>query len=238
MKYRFSWTNWFRDLRDIRSEWSMHRKQSDKRIGAIWRRGNTPCSKTPLSDVFSGAYQRRHNSEVQLIIRRQIHSGISSVSDGSYEIRAAVKAKWPHTNTHTYKRAALVYVYVYSLEHITSGRRKQNAMRGYEEVPKFEKWDSHRKYVISKSRRAEILFLRGISRYVKIYISEMERWFHSELFQKFVILKFVFSLFFRVNLWIFGLLRFDFERSRDAVPSNIKLFVSDIKEFPFYFQFI
>jgi len=31
------------------------------------------------------AYQPRHNSEVQLIIRRQIHSGISGVSHG-YEI--------------------------------------------------------------------------------------------------------------------------------------------------------
>lgn len=57
--------------------------------------------------------------------------------------------------------------------YIRSTKAKCDA--GYTEVPKFEKWDSHRKYVISKSRRAEILFLRGTPRYVKIHILEMER---------------------------------------------------------------
>lgn len=136
-------------------------KQSDKRIGAIWCRGNTPCSKTPLNDVFSGAYQRRHNSEVQLIIRRQIHSDISSVSDGGCEIRAAVKASGRiQVLKHTSAKFSYAYVCVFSeAYYIRSTKAKRDA--GYAEVPKFEKWDSHRKYVILKSRRAEILFLRG-----------------------------------------------------------------------------
>lgn len=45
------------------------------------------------------AYQRRHNSEIQLIIRRQIRSGISGVSGGGCEIRAAVKAGRAHDDS-------------------------------------------------------------------------------------------------------------------------------------------
>lgn len=58
------------------------------------------------------AYQRRHNSRVQLIIRRQIRSGISGVSGGGCEIRTAVKAE----------RAARTGAYVCLLPgHVTSG---------------------------------------------------------------------------------------------------------------------
>lgn len=117
----------------------MHKEQSDKRIGAIWCRGNTLCSKTPLSDVFSGAYQRRHNSEVQLIIRRQIHSGISSVSDGGYEIRAAVKAKWPHTNTHTHTYTRLSYTCIYVLWSILHPVDESKTRYGIRRSPEIRK---------------------------------------------------------------------------------------------------
>jgi len=203
----------------------MHKEQSDKRIGAIWCRGNTLCSKTPLSDVFSEAYQRRHNLEVQLIIRRQIHSGISSVSDGGYEIRAAVKAKWPHTNTHihthTHTRGSRIRVYMFSEAYYIRSMKANPLIRDTQKSrnPKSGTVTENtlsRNHVVSKYYFSEAP--HGTWKYIP------RKWnddFISELFQKFVILKFVFSLFFFTLIYEF--LEYYDSISRDRAALKYKI---------------
>jgi len=98
---------------------------------------------------------------VQLIIRRQIRSGISGVNGGGCEIRAAVKAeRVAHTTT------PKTHMCVYSKVHyIRPTKAKYSAECA--KVPKSAKWDSRRKYVILKSRRSEIPFLRNARQRVK-----------------------------------------------------------------------
>lgn len=110
------------------------------------------------------AYQRRHNSGVQLIIRRQIHTGISGVSNGC-EIRAAVKAK---RVAHTTAPGVYVCLLRSMLHPVDESKARTRDMQKFRNP---SKWDSRRKYVILRSRRSEIPFLRNALRRGEICIS-------------------------------------------------------------------
>lgn len=86
------------------------------------------------------AYQRRHNSGVQLIIRRQIHTGISGVSNGC-EIRAAVKAK---RVAHTTAPGAYVCLLRSMLHPVDESKARTRDMQKFRNP---SKWDSRRKYI-------------------------------------------------------------------------------------------
>lgn len=119
-----------------------------------------------------------------------------------------------------------VYVCVYSGVHVTSGRRRQNPRRGgHARVPKSAKWDSRRKYVISKSRFApKYPFLRNARRRVKYQRENETSRLHSELFRQFIITKFIpVSFFTRLFADFRRILSHDFE----LFSPDMELSVSD-----------
>lgn len=100
------------------------REQSETSTRTIWLAWGKHATLESVSERrLLAAYQPRHNSEVQLIIRRQIHSGISGVS-GCYEIRAAVKARQRARASECLYSRARARVCKCIWKHVTSGWRR------------------------------------------------------------------------------------------------------------------
>lgn len=160
------------------------------------------------------AYQRRHNSRVQLIIRRQIRSGISGVSGGGCEIRAAVKAE----------RVGCRGAYVWHHGHVTSGRRESKARDT--QKSRNPRSGTAAENTLSRNRVVPKLpFLRNARRRVKCFGRRNAPSPSRIIPEQFIISQFTFIFFFTFIHGFFEILSYDF--AQFSPISNYPLLIND-----------